>query len=422
MRLLPAPARAGACCHGRAAACCRSLPTPLQQRTACLCFSWWYTSLRRCLFRMWLVRCPMLASTSGASSPPFDSPRCLRAGRSSSPSSARRFAIGLRCLRRRAHVCHVMSREQVKSPLHTHLRRSLDSPRVMKAGKLANAFAALEPEDGAAREKRKPSRSRRTSSPATPADAATQAPGGANGADASAATLGGPQHGEPAGEPGAQDPDGGDWQPMVPRHSRHRSSSTGGSTGNLLSQLSAGSEALVAAADSVKAESEGQQQRVGNAPAASPPPAAPTSPVPRQQGAEHTASLEACQAATRQVRPDSGGANRGSEPPLGGLLFAPARGPLRSGSSACPTRTCLTHLVTLGLCLHARLLSGAGGLGCSAASGRCCRASVAERDAGGGRGTGPAECSPGRGGAGWGAHTAGPRRKQGGQSHWECGK
>jgi hypothetical protein len=174
----------------------------------------------------------------------------------------------------------------------------------MKAGKLANAFAALEPEDGA--RQRRPSRSRRTSSPATPADAATQAPGGANGALAAAATHGEPQHGEAAGEPGGQDPDAGDWQPMVPRHSRHRSSSTGGSTGNLLSQLSAGSEALLAAADVVKAESEGQQ-RLGAAPAASPPPPTPSSPAPCQRVAEHTASLEACQAATRQVRPDEGG-------------------------------------------------------------------------------------------------------------------
>ena len=204
----------------------------------------------------------------------------------------------------------------------------------MKAGKLANVFAALEPEGGESKARRQ-SRSRRTSS----GDAATpaQAPGGAPVVDGSAATLGGLQPGEAAGEPGGQDPDtDGQWQPMVPRHSRHRSSSTGGSTGNLQAQLSAWSEALLAAADSVKAELEAQQGRRGTVPASAPPPAAPTSTPPRHRAAEHSASLEACQAATRQVRPARDKGRTPGEIPLCWLPFIRSRLRLNHGPALQP--------------------------------------------------------------------------------------
>jgi hypothetical protein len=103
--------------------------------------------------------------------------------------------------------------------------------------KLGNAFAVLVPEsDELQQRKQRPAR-RRSSSGASAADAAAAHASGASGADAAPPVNG--FGGEAEANAGEEE----GWQSTVPRHSRHRSSSLGGSHGNLTSQLSIGTDA-----------------------------------------------------------------------------------------------------------------------------------------------------------------------------------
>jgi len=103
--------------------------------------------------------------------------------------------------------------------------------------KLGNAFAVLVPEsDEQQQRKQRPAR-RRSSSGASAADAAAAHASVASGADAAPPVNG--FGGEAEANAGEEE----GWQSTVPRHSRHRSSSLGGSHGNLTSQLSIGTDA-----------------------------------------------------------------------------------------------------------------------------------------------------------------------------------
>ena len=159
--------------------------------------------------------------------------------------------------------------------------------------KLGNAFAVLVPEsDELQQRKQRPAR-RRSSSGASAADAAAAHASGASGADAAPPVNG--FGGEAEANAGEEE----GWQSTVPRHSRHRSSSLGGSHGNLTSDaVLSGSDTPAWCGTEPRSDAHVLQTQLPvdeAAPSSSSSVGEPVHPVPVGEGSSP-------QAAVRQVR------------------------------------------------------------------------------------------------------------------------